>query len=551
MLPALRESPMSENEAQQLRCQAHLLGESRERQARLEQLLDICHELARTHGREEILLQRVAERAGQLLAADAVGVLLLDETRLVLRSSAGAAPALFGESGPAEIQRGLAAALKTSEAVVLPDATGDRAAAVLPLRAGWQVIGVLALARPARRPFSGDDVGIVTRFAAHAATALENARLYRQVREADRRKDDFLARLGHELRNPLAPIVNALYLLERVGEGGPRGPQLRAIMARQIRHLARLVDDLLDVSRIRLGKLMLQAQPLDLREVARRSFEALLLSPPAEGHDVVLDVGAEPVVVVGDAARLEQVVDNLLHNAVKYTPRGAPIRLGVEAVGNEACLWVRDRGIGIAPEMLPHVFQLFTQAERSLHRSQGGLGLGLALVRALVERHGGTVTGESAGLGHGSQFIVRLPLCTTAPAPAARDAGARGTRPSRILLLEDDPDAQQTLRAVLELEGHRVEVAREGVAALELAATFRPEFVLIDLGLPGLDGFEVARRLRAAGDPAKICLVALTGYGQPADRERTREAGFDSHLVKPVVPAQLVELIARVQAPPP
>jgi signal transduction histidine kinase len=542
---------MTDEERERLHRRAHqqarLLTESRARQARLEQLLDACHELTRTQGREEILLQRVAERGAQLLAADAAGVVLLDGGRLVLRGGTGAAAVLLGDQGPAEIRACLAAAVKASEAVVVPDAVRGRTLVGLPLRAGWRVVGVLAIARPAALAFSGDDVEIATRFAAHAAAALDNARLYREVREADRRKDDFLARLGHELRNPLAPIVNALHLLERVGEHGPQGPHLRAIMSRQIRLLAGLVDDLLDVSRIRLGKLTLQVQPIDLREVARRSFEALQLSRHAEGHDIALDVGPEPVVVMGDAARLEQVVGNLLHNAVKYTPRGAAIRLTVESAAGEAVLRVRDRGIGIAPDMLPHVFQLFTQADRSLHRAQGGLGLGLALVRALVERHGGTVTGESAGLGHGSQFTVRLPLSPLAPAPGAGAPGSRVSRPSRILLVEDDHDAREALRALLEVEGHRVAAAVDGLAALELAASFQPEFVFIDLGLPGLDGFEVARRLRASG-AKDVCLVALTGYGQPEDRRRTQEAGFDSHLVKPVTPEQLFELIAAVQS---
>ena len=548
----LRESPMSDEERERLhqraRQQARLLTESRERQARLEQLLDACHELARSHARAEILLPRVAEQSARLLAADAVGVLLLEGERLALRGTSGPAAALFEETGSPVVQRGLAAAVKASEAVVLPDAPGRQAVVALPLRAGWRVTGVLAIARPAGRAFSGDDVQIATRFAAHAATALDNARLYREVRDADRRKDEFLARLGHELRNPLAPIVNALHLLERVGEGGPRPLHLRAIVSRQIRQLAGLVDDLLDVSRIRLGKLTLQTEPIDLRDIARHSFEALQLSRQAEGHNVTLDVGPEPVVVVGDTGRLEQIVGNLLQNAVKYTPRGAPIRLTVAPAAGEAVLCVQDRGIGIAPDMLPHVFQLFTQADRSLHRAQGGLGLGLALVRALVERHGGTVTGESEGLGHGSRFTVRLPLSTQTPVSAAGGEDTRATRSSRILLVEDNPDAREALRAVLEMEGHRVAAAVDGMAALELAASFRPEVVFIDLGLPGVDGYEVARRLRSGGVKS-LYLVALTGYGQPEDRRRTQEAGFDSHLVKPVTPDQLFELIARVQAP--
>ena len=309
------------------------------------------------------------------------------------------------------------------------------------------------------------------------------------------------------------------------------------------------MDDLLDVSRIRLGKLTLQTEPIDLRDIARHSFEALQLSRQAEGHDVTLDVGADPVVVVGDAGRLEQVVGNLLQNAVKYTPRGAPIRLTVSPSAGEAVLRVEDRGIGIAPEMLPHVFQLFTQADRSLHRAQGGRGLGLALVRALVARHGGTVTGESAGLGHGSQFTVRLPLSTQKLASAAGAGEARAVRASRILLVEDNPDAREALRAVLELEGHRVAAAVDGMAALELATTFRPDVVFIDLGLPGVDGYEVARRLRSTG-PKGLCLVALTGYGQPEDRARALDAGFDVHLTKPVDLGEVHRMLSLAERQP-
>jgi signal transduction histidine kinase/CheY-like chemotaxis protein len=528
---------------------ARLLKASRPRQERLEQLLDVSDELARPHAREEVLMQRVAELAGQLLDADAAGVFVPDGDDLTRRGGWGEAASVFDMAAAPKIRECLTAALDSGEAAVVPATVSGHTVVALPLRAGWQMVGVLAIARPVERPIVGDDLAIVARFAAHAATALENARLFREVREADQRKDDFLARLGHELRNPLAPIVNALHLLERVDERGAQGRELRAIMTRQIRHLAGLVDELLDVSRIRLGKLTLHTQPIDLRDVARRSFETLQLSGQAEGHDIALTTAAEPVVVLGDAARLEQVVGNLLQNAVKYTPRGAPIRITVDPLGGEAVLCVVDRGIGIAPEMLPHVFQLFTQADRSLHRAQGGLGLGLALVRALVERHGGRAMGESAGLGHGSRFTVRLPLCALDPAPVTGDGITEPTtRPTRILVVEDSADAREALRAVLQAEGHCVAVAVDGVAGVEVAQTFRPEFAFIDLGLPGLDGFEVARRLRVAPVTPPICLVALTGYGQREDRERTRQAGFDSHLVKPVVPEQLFELIARVQA---
>jgi signal transduction histidine kinase len=525
-----------------------VLEELRGRQARLELLLEITHELARSQAREELLLQRIAERGAQILAADTFGVLLLHEDRFVVRSVVGDAAELFGDSGPARARSAPGTAMQTGSAVVIPDAEGARTVVAVPLKGAWQVLGVLAAARPAARPFGAEDVDVMTTLCAHAATALENAWRYREAREADRRKDDFLARLAHELRNPLAPIVHALHLLDRVAVHGPQGVQLREIMARQTRHLGSLVDDLLDVSRIRLGKLSLRLQPLDLRDVARRSFEALQVSRHAEGHGISLSMGPEPVVVNGDPARLEQVVGNLLQNAVKYTPCGAPIHVAVERTSSEAILRVHDHGIGIDPEMLPHIFRMFTQVDRSLDRAQGGLGLGLALVRALVERHGGSVSAESAGLGRGSLFTVRLPLGASAPVPAAGGPSRRRPRPrpTRILLVEDNPDAREALRGVLELEGHRVAAAVDGADGIELGAAFRPEIAFIDITLPGLDGFEVARRLRALDGGKKVVLVAITGHGQPEDRRRAHTAGFDAYLVKPVVPEQLYELIAQV-----
>ncbi len=525
-----------------------VLEELQAHQARLEQLLEITHELARSQSREELLLQRIAERGRQILGADALGVLLLSGDRFVVRAAVGDADELFGDAGPARARSAAGTATRTGAAVVIPDAEGARTILAAPLKGGWQVLGVLAAARPAARPFAGEDVAVMTTLCAHAGTALDNARRYREVREADRRKDDFLARLAHELRNPLAPIVHALHLLDRVAVHGPQGVQLREIMARQTTHLGSLVDDLLDVSRIRLGKLTLRPQPLDLRDVARRSFEALQVSRNAEQHDISLSMGPEPVVVNGDPARLEQVVGNLLQNAVKYTPRGAPIHLAVERTAHEAILRVQDRGIGIDPEMLPRIFQMFTQADRSLDRAQGGLGLGLALVRALVERHGGSVTAESAGLGHGSLFTVRLPLSASILVPVAGGPPRRRPRPTRILVIEDNPDAREALRGVLEMEGHRVAAAVDGADGVELGAAFRPEIAFIDIALPGLDGFEVARRLRAHEGGKSIVLVAVTGRGQPEDRRQAHAAGFDAYLVKPVVPEQLFELIGRVPA---
>ena len=521
----------------------------RERQGRLEQLLAITHELAQSHAREDLLVQRVAERGAQLLGAPGVAVLLLSDDRLVVGGAAGEAAEVFGEAGPPRARGAVSTVIQTGAAVVLPDVEGARTVVAAPLRGAWQVLGVLAAVRPAARPFEAEDTRLLAALAAHAATALENARRYGEAREANRRKDDFLARLAHELRNPLAPIVHALHLLDRVAANGPQGVQLREIMARQTRLLGSLVDDLLDVSRIRLGKLSLRPTPVDLREVARRSFEALQVSRHAEGHEISLSVGPDPVIVNGDPARLEQVVGNLLHNAVKYTPRGAPIHVGVERTGREAILRVHDRGIGIDSEMLPHIFQMFMQADRSLDRAQGGLGLGLALVRALVEHHGGSVTAASPGLGLGSEFTVRLPLCPSIPTSVVGGPARRPAPCTRVLVVEDNPDAREALRAVLELEGHRVAAAVDGADGVELAAAFRPQIAFIDIALPGLDGYELARRLRAWDHDPTLVLVALTGCGQPEDRRRAQAAGFDSYLVKPVVPEQLFELIARVPAP--
>jgi signal transduction histidine kinase/ActR/RegA family two-component response regulator len=547
-----QERPMTDKRAMRAReswSTVRVVEELRGRQARLEALLEITHELARSETREELLLQRLAERGATLLAANALAFLVLTDDRLVVRSAAGPGAEIFGESGPARTREAPATALRTGGAVVVPEAEGGRAVLAVPLRGARQVLGVLAACRPAIHPFDPEDVQLVTRLAAHAGTALENARRYREAREADRRKDDFLARLAHELRNPLAPIVHALHLLERVAAHGPQGVQLRAIMARQTRHLGGLVDDLLDVSRIRLGKLTLRLRPVDLREVARRSFEALQVSRGAEGHELSLSVGPEAAVVNGDPDRLEQVVGNLLQNAVKYTPSGGAIHVAVERTPREAILRVHDRGIGIDPEMLPHVFQMFTQADRSLDRAQGGLGLGLALVRGLVERHEGSVTAESPGRGRGSTFTVRLPLSHSRPAPTTGDAHPARATPTRVLVVEDNPDAREALRAVLEAEGHHVAAAGDGADGIELATAFRPAIVFIDIGLPTLDGYEVARRLRARAAGDKTMLVALTGRGQSDDRRRAQEAGFDAYLVKPVAPDELFALIARIPAP--
>jgi len=373
---------------------------------------------------------------------------------------------------------------------------------------------------------------------AEAATA-ELRQSEDALRQANTAKDEFLAMLGHELRNPLGAISNALEIMRARGINDPALSRAREIVVRQVRHQTRLIEDLLDVSRVTSGKIGLQRQLVNLSEVVESSAQGLRWAAEEQGHQVTLSLPATPVLVEGDPVRLEQVVTNLLHNALKYTPHGGRVTVSLAAGGDQAVLRVRDNGVGIAPEMLSTVFETFAQAAASIDRSKGGLGLGLTLVRSLVQMHGGTVTAASAGPGQGSEFTVVLPLAeqpAAAPPPEAAAPTAptppSGTR--RVLVIEDNDDARETLRDVLELWGHEVEVAADGSLGLDLALSLHPEIALVDIGLPGLDGYEVARRVRAAEDGASMRMIALTGYGQPEDRRRALEAGFDSHLVKPV-----------------
>jgi signal transduction histidine kinase/ActR/RegA family two-component response regulator len=374
--------------------------------------------------------------------------------------------------------------------------------------------------------------------------------------EADRRKDEFLAMLGHELRNPLAAIRNALWVLGEVGSREEPAVRQREVIERQTRHLVRMVDDLLDVSRVTLGKIILKRQPVDLGQVAERCLNDLGLAALAASHGLSIQDDTEPALVSGDPVRIEQVVCNLLQNAIKYTPHGGRIRLSVQRDGDEAVIRVGDTGVGITSEMLPRIFEPFTQVESSRTRSEGGLGLGLPLVRSLVELHGGTVQASSDGPGKGTEFMVRLPLRSgeTPPRPVRR-AGRAAAVPAagdtpvlRILIVEDNLDGRESLRDLLEIWGHEVELAEDGAEGVEKALASQPDVALVDIGLPGLDGNEVARRIRAQPASAdRVELIAMTGYGQPEDRRRALQAGFDSYLVKPVDPAHLGRLLAAVR----
>ncbi|MFW6093804.1 MAG: ATP-binding protein [Pseudomonadota bacterium] len=360
----------------------------------------------------------------------------------------------------------------------------------------------------------------------------DQKRQQQELMEIDRRKDEFLSMLAHELRNPLAPIVSAVELL-RLETGSPE-QRRRAVqvVSRQIAHLTRLVDDLLDIARINTGRIELRLEVVDMVELARQSADNVRPRFDERGVNFLCALGDEPLWVDADASRIVQVIDNLLDNAAKYTDRGGRVELRLERERDEGVLRVRDTGVGIRPGHLPRIFEMFEQAEVSLDRSNGGLGLGLHLVKRMVESHGGRVAAYSDGPGQGSEFSVRLPLVAAQPIAPAQDARALAEAPLRVLIVEDNEDAARSMAALLEALGHEVRTAGNARAGFVTAEDFRPRLVLIDLGLPEIDGYEVARRLRARYADA-VRLVALTGYGQPEYRERSRRAGFDAHLVKP------------------
>lgn len=373
------------------------------------------------------------------------------------------------------------------------------------------------------------------------------------LREADRRKDEFLAMLAHELRNPLAPIRNATQVLKLLGPADANQQWAREVIERQTQHLTRLVDDLLDVSRITRGKVTLQRESVDLSAIVHRAVEASRPLLDARRHRLSIDLAPDPLHVDGDLTRLVQVVGNLLNNAAKYTDEGGHIRISSLRDGDEARISICDDGMGIPADLLPHVFDLFTQANRSLDRSQGGLGIGLTLVRRLIEMHGGRVEAFSEGAGRGSEFVVRLPALpvTNGHQPGSGHSGASPSPNQnasfRVLVVEDNIDSAQMMAFMLRLDGYEVSVIHDGSDAHNAARAFRPSVILCDIGLPGLNGYEVAAQLRTDADLKDIRLVALTGYGQEEDRRRSRDAGFDFHLIKPVDPVVLGELLASIR----
>jgi signal transduction histidine kinase/ActR/RegA family two-component response regulator len=432
------------------------------------------------------------------------------------------------------------------------EALGVRSLLVVPLKVRERTVGVIGAARYDENPFTEDDRALLEDLGDRAALAIEAARLHEAERdararaeEADHRKDEFIAMLGHELRNPLAPIWTALEIMRELPREDDRQIWAREAIARQVTQLSRLVDDLLDVSRINLGKIDLRMEPVDLAVVAMQALEASRPLLAAREHEVAVELPPQPVRVHGDVIRLTQMISNLLNNAAKYTDRGGTVRLRVGGEGAEAIVTVSDTGIGIPADMLGHVFDLFAQVREARDRSKGGLGIGLTLVKRLVEMHGGYVRASSAGAGRGSEFVLGFPLLAATPAEAGaakivvKHAGV--TR--RVLIADDNVDAAEALRRLLELQRHQVEVVHDGEAAVAALSRSEPEVVLLDIGLPGLDGLEVARRIRAGGGAWRPLLVAVTGLGREEDRRRSADAGFDHHLVKPIDLASLAALM--------
>jgi signal transduction histidine kinase/ActR/RegA family two-component response regulator len=372
-----------------------------------------------------------------------------------------------------------------------------------------------------------------------------------ELRAANRQKDQFLAMLAHELRNPLAPIMTAAQLLRMGRLDAKSVANASEIIVRQAAHMTDLVNDLLDVSRVTRGLVTLEKEELDLNVIVAAAVEQVRPLIDARRHSLTLQLSGQPAHVIGDRTRLVQVISNILNNAAKYTAPGGSILLAVTVDETRVFVTVRDTGVGIAPEILPYIFDLFTQAERTPDRSQGGLGIGLALVKSLIALHGGTVQAKSAGLGEGSEFSVCLPrVAAPAPAhgPASRDEGRQDTDHLRVMVVDDNVDAAQMLAALLEVQGHAVSIEYDAKGALERARRERPDVLLLDIGLPDMDGYELARRLRAQPESARATLVALTGYGQHQDREEANQAGFDHYLVKPADLGQVNEVLAQAQA---
>ncbi|HZU38766.1 MAG TPA: ATP-binding protein [Gemmataceae bacterium] len=431
---------------------------------------------------------------------------------------------------------------------------GARAAVVMPLTARGRTLGALMLvSAESGRTYGGADLTWLEDLAGRIAAAIDNARLYCAVQDADRRRNDFLAMVAHQLRNPLAPLRNAIDLLRMPLPNSTQVHQAQGIAERQIRILTRLVEDLLDITRLSRGKMELKKERIELATIVRRAVEAVRPLVNERRHQLGETLPQSPVPLDADPLRLEQVLVNLLSNAARYTEPGGRIWLTVAREQDHAVVRVRDSGIGIGPELLPHLFNPAEQSQPAALQTGAGLGLGLTLARRLVELHGGSIQATSAGPNQGSEFVVRLPIARSQPnarsGPAVLPSVEPNGPPRRVLLVDDNIDAADTLAMLLQLWGHQVDVAHNAEEALHLTDQHVPDLILLDIGLPGTNGYELARQLREQPGLEHTLLIALTGYGQDEDRRRSHEAGIASHLVKPVNPGVLQKLLDRLEVP--
>ncbi len=446
----------------------------------------------------------------------------------------------------------LTSTIKTPELIQYFRSLGIRSYIGVPLNIRGQTLGAITftMADSSRR-YDDQDLVLANELAQRAAIAIDNARLYQNLKDADRRKDEFLATLAHELRNPLAPIRNGLEILRLNETDSSEMVDVREVMQRQVEQMVRLVDDLLDVSRISRNKLELRLERVELAAIVQNAIETSAPLIKSGQHQLTVTLSPRPIHVDADPIRLAQVFANLLNNSAKYTNPGGTIDVMLTRDGDHAVVSVKDSGVGIPNEMLKEIFQMFIQVDHSLERSQSGLGLGLTVVKRLVEMHGGTVEARSEGLGQGSEFIVRLPVLTPQidpPEPAAPEDESLGLTGRRVLVVDDNRDGADTLSMLLNILGHETRKAYDGHEALAAAEEFRPQIVMLDIGLPKLNGFEVCRKIREEEWGQNVIMVALTGWGQTEDRQKSKDAGFDEHLVKPLDYAALTNLLAKLES---
>jgi signal transduction histidine kinase/DNA-binding response OmpR family regulator len=449
------------------------------------------------------------------------------------------------------IQRG---APESSKRLVAEDGAPAGEVHAFPLVTRGKARGALLLALgPSSRSLAGADLSLADSLAGRAAGALDNCLLYEEIQRADQRKNEFLATLSHELRNPLAPMRAALHMLRSRNVEPDKSRSLLETMDRQVAQMTRLVEDLLDISRITRGAIELRRETLEVGAEVRNAIESCQGQIDVSGHQIVVNVPGNALHVVADRVRLQQILENLILNAAKYTEHGGIIEVSAESTISEAVIRVRDNGIGIPPDKLSHVWELFVQVDESPERIRKGLGIGLALVRDLVKRHGGTVEAQSEGLGKGSTFVVRLPRAVRVdvpaakPAPAPQVAEASVANGKRVLIVDDNLDACETLAMMLELLGQQTRQAHEGTGALKAAQEYQPEVIFMDIGLPGLTGHEVASRMRGELGMKDTYIVALSGYGTEEDRRKSLYAGFDNHFVKPLDPTALPGILQEAE----